>query len=41
MREQSRINKSAWEHRAYEFWNKRDGSPEEKAKEIINNPRAN
>jgi len=28
--EQSKINKKAWEYRAYEFWNKRDGSPEEK-----------
>lgn len=41
MNEQSRINKSAWEYRAYEFWNKRDGSPKDKAKDIINNPKAN
>ncbi|WP_338586771.1 hypothetical protein V6669_15535 [Paenibacillus sp. Y5S-9] len=30
MNEQSAKNKVAWEHRAYEFWNKRDGSPKEK-----------
>lgn len=41
MNEQSGINKSAWEYRAYEFWNKRDGSPKEKAKEILKNPKAN
>ncbi|MFB9324505.1 class I SAM-dependent methyltransferase [Paenibacillus aurantiacus] len=40
MHEQSRINKKAWEYRAYEFWNKRDGSPQEKARRILENPRA-
>ncbi|KIL42794.1 methyltransferase [Jeotgalibacillus alimentarius] len=40
MNHQSRQNKFAWEHRAYEFWCKRDGTPEDKAKEIINNPTA-
>lgn len=40
LNEQSGINKNAWEYRAYEFWNKRDGSPKEKAKEILKNPRA-
>lgn len=40
MNEQSRQNKSAWEYRAYEFWNKRDGSPREKAKQILENPLA-
>lgn len=40
LNEQSRKNKKAWEYRAYEFWNKRDGSPEEKANQILENPRA-
>ncbi|GIP18112.1 methyltransferase [Paenibacillus montaniterrae] len=40
MNEQSRQNKSAWEYRAYEFWTKRDGSPSEKAKLILENPLA-
>lgn len=40
MNEQSIINKNAWEYRAYEFWNKRDGSPMEKAKQIVENPQA-
>jgi len=39
--EQSQSNKKAWEHRAYEFWHKRDGSPEEKALRIMENPIAN
>ena len=38
MREQSRKNKKAWEYRAYEFWHKRDGSPEEKARQILEDP---
>lgn len=38
MNHQSIINKKAWEYRAYEFWNKRDGSPIEKAKTIMENP---
>jgi len=38
MNEQSAKNKIAWEHRAYEFWNRRDGSPEEKAKQILDDP---
>ncbi|MCY1690173.1 hypothetical protein OVA29_04555 [Exiguobacterium sp. SL14] len=29
MNEQSRVNKHAWEYRAYEFWEKRDGMPSE------------
>ena len=33
-------NKTAWEYRAYEFWNQRDGSPADKAKEIRNDPGA-
>ncbi|WP_067728758.1 class I SAM-dependent methyltransferase [Oceanobacillus damuensis] len=40
MNEQSIKNKNAWEYRAYEFWNKRDGSPMDKAKEILENPKA-
>lgn len=40
MREQSQINKKAWEYRAYEFWHKRDGSPQEKALKIMKNPLA-
>lgn len=38
MNEQSINNKQAWEYRAYEFWYKKDGSPMEKAKQILNNP---
>ncbi|OAB38628.1 methyltransferase [Paenibacillus macquariensis subsp. defensor] len=41
MNEQSEKNKKAWEYRAYEFWNKRDGSPKEKAIQIVENPIAN
>lgn len=40
MNEQSITNKKAWEYRAYEFWNKRDGAPEQKASEILKNPKA-
>lgn len=39
MNEQSAKNKMAWEHRAYEFWNRRDGLPEDKAKQILDNPK--
>lgn len=35
MNEQSTKNKEAWEYRAYEFWNMREGSPAEKAKKIM------
>lgn len=38
MNEQSAKNKIAWEHRAYEFWIRRDGSPMEKAKQILDHP---
>lgn len=38
LNEQGQSNKKAWEHRAYEFWHKRDGSPEEKALRIMENP---
>lgn len=40
MNEQSEQNKKAWEYRAYEFWHKRDGSPTEKAIQILENPLA-
>ncbi len=40
MEKSSAINKTAWEYRAYEFWNQRDGSPVDKAKEIMADPRA-
>lgn len=38
MQEQSRINKQAWEYRAYEFWEKRDGTPAEYAAIIKQDP---
>lgn len=40
MNDQGIINKRAWEYRAYEFWNIRDGTPMEKAKEILKDPKA-
>jgi len=40
MNEQSILNKKAWEYRAYEFWNNRDGSPIDKANKILENPKA-
>lgn len=40
MNEQSIANKKAWEYRAYEFWNNRDGSPTDKANIILQNPKA-
>ncbi|MBB6631918.1 class I SAM-dependent methyltransferase [Clostridium algidicarnis] len=40
MNEQSTKNKEAWEYRAYEFWNMREGSPAEKAKKIMKDPKA-
>lgn len=39
MNEQSIKNKEAWEYRAYEFWNMRDGTPEQKASQILQNPK--
>ncbi|TFD92445.1 bifunctional 2-polyprenyl-6-hydroxyphenol methylase/3-demethylubiquinol 3-O-methyltransferase UbiG [Jeotgalibacillus sp. R-1-5s-1] len=38
MNDQSAQNKKAWEYRAYEFWIRRDGLPENKAREILINP---
>jgi len=40
MKEQSLINKKAWEYRAYEFWLKNDGQPETYAKTIMKDPMA-
>lgn len=40
MKKSSERNKTAWEYRAYEFWNQRDGSPADKAKEIRTDPGA-
>jgi len=40
MNKASQKNKKAWEYRAYEFWNMRDGSPKEKADQILQNPKA-
>lgn len=40
MKEQSVVNKEAWEYRAYEYWLKNDGLPEERAKIIMENPMA-
>lgn len=40
MNEQSIKNKKAWEYRSYEFWNKNNGSPMEKANKILENPAA-
>lgn len=40
MNEASIKNKAAWEYRAYEFWNMNCGKPEEKAKQILQDPKA-
>ncbi|KOY80261.1 class I SAM-dependent methyltransferase [Lysinibacillus sp. FSL H8-0500] len=40
MNEQSIKNKKAWEYRAYEFWNKSNGTPKDLAIQILENPRA-
>lgn len=40
MNEQSIKNKKAWEYRSYEFWNKNNGSPKDKANKILENPAA-
>lgn len=39
MNDQSLQNKKAWEHRAYEFWLKSEGTPKESAEQIIQNPK--
>ncbi len=33
-------NKTAWEHRAYEFWCRNNGTPQEKAEELLRDPAA-
>jgi 2-polyprenyl-3-methyl-5-hydroxy-6-metoxy-1,4-benzoquinol methylase len=38
VREQALTNKTAWEYRAYDFWNSHNGSPAEKAAAIKQNP---
>lgn len=40
LNKQTETNKTAWEYHAYEFWQKRDGTPAGKAKEILKDPRA-
>jgi SAM-dependent methyltransferase len=40
MNEQSIQNKKAWEYRAYEFWTKRCGTPQELANKIKESPQA-
>jgi len=40
MNEQCILNKKAWEYRAYEFWNSRDGAPMDNAIKILKNPKA-
>ena len=40
MSEMSEANKKAWEYRAYEFWNKHEGTPEEAAGFIAADPMA-
>ena len=40
MRAYSQQNKRAWEYSAYDFWVKNSGTPEERAKENIANPKA-
>ncbi len=39
MRDYSEQNKKAWEYDAYHFWVSRNGSPEERAREDMENPR--
>ncbi|MDD6035538.1 MAG: class I SAM-dependent methyltransferase [Lachnospiraceae bacterium] len=38
MREYSKQNKKAWEYSAYEFWVEHSGTPEERAKQDMENP---
>ncbi len=40
MNDAAEQNKRAWEHRAYEFWCKNNGTPQEKAAEILRDPAA-
>ncbi len=34
------LHKKAWEYDAYDFWVKHSGTPEERAKQDMQNPRA-
>ena len=38
MDEQSSTNQTAWNYRAYEFWNRNCGTPKEFARKIVENP---
>ena len=38
MRDYSKQNKKAWEYSAYEFWVEHSGTPEERAKQNLENP---
>ena len=38
MNEQSTANKAAWTYRAYEFWNRLNGSPRDFAHKLLENP---
>ncbi len=40
MRDYSQQNKKAWEYNAYDFWVKADGTPKERAKKNVENPKA-
>ena len=33
-------NKIAWEYNAYDFWVRQSGAPAERAKKVLENPRA-
>lgn len=39
MNDASRQNKQAWEYNAYEFWVRQSGTPQEKARQILADPR--
>ncbi|MFD2178290.1 class I SAM-dependent methyltransferase [Veronia pacifica] len=41
MREQSQLNKKAWNYRAYEFWCNKYGEPREFAKRLLRDPTNN
>lgn len=39
MKDYSCQNKKAWEYNAYDFWTKADGSPAERARKDLENPK--
>jgi 2-polyprenyl-3-methyl-5-hydroxy-6-metoxy-1,4-benzoquinol methylase len=41
MNKQSSRNQTAWNYRAYEFWNQAKGTPHEFAKKLLQDPKAN